>query len=739
MCGIHVLVAPLADSVACALPDTNKAATHKETAAEEAFCAREDKSAAATSTSVSSSTPLSQRRGPDRVGCCQMLADGRQAGGSSCSSDSTNEPMLITVRASVLSMRHGVTSQPVAIRLQKRDSEPLSRSQSQSVAATIASSSTTNNTLVNAAIPYSNQPDAYLAWNGELYQVQDNYINVNIGEVEAALLDSAIRTTSYKDVCSTNLADTSLVASQVQDVLQRQYDSMHQSTSPIQAASLNRISHTSIQQSTNEADCDDTRITSLQEIDTLIASLLHALTRLAHSWTNAEFAFCLVTPYAIFYGRDGWGRRSLLKSRSQSTWILASVAEVTITDTAVQPASTWTEVEPGRVYAYNIHTGTTLVGPCYWWPVDRLQNALSTRGNANESDDNTDSERQQQVQKDVVLPIRHNDRSDTSNTKKVDQEIDNQPSHSPSWQDARDRLIKVLRQAVRMRIEGHESVSLLFSGGLDSVVLAGLVLQCFEENFKACSAENASNNQQETTRVLHLINVSFVADKPTGSEPIAADTQAAIESYKELQGLFPRCHVHLIQERVPYADVQAQASHISRLIYPTDSLLDHNIATALWWAAKAAPDRLVLTGLGADEQLGGYRRHLLAWQSGGWSSLREELDMDQDRLWVRNVGRDDRVICDHGKEGRLPYLDVHVTEYVRSLPLERVVEYNTASDIPGDKRLLRLVAESMGLHAASKAAKRAIQFGSRLSHVCDKEKYGSRRQASRMGNRKGAG
>jgi hypothetical protein len=47
----------------------------------------------------------------------------------------------------------------------------------------------------------------------------------------------------------------------------------------------------------------------------------------------------------------------------------------------------------------------------------------------------------------------------------------------------------------------------------------------------------------------------------------------------------------------------------------------------------------------------------------------------------------------------------------------------------GDKRVLRLVAQRMGLTTASGLVKRAIQFGSRIAHLSDKQRFGSRRQA----------
>ena len=136
----------------------------------------------------------------------------------------------------------------------------------------------------------------------------------------------------------------------------------------------------------------------------------------------------------------------------------------------------------------------------------------------------------------------------------------------------------------------------------------------------------------------------------------------------------------------------------------------------------------MLLGMGADEQLGGYGRHRKAFESDGWPGFVRELQLDQDRLWDRNLGRDDRVCSDHGKEARFPFLDWHVVDLLRSLPPEDVCDFSLPPG-QGDKRILRLVAHRLGLDHAGGLVKRAIQFGSRISHVSDARRFGSRRKA----------
>lgn len=70
--------------------------------------------------------------------------------------------------------------------------------------------------------------------------------------------------------------------------------------------------------------------------------------------------------------------------------------------------------------------------------------------------------------------------------------------------------------------------------------------------------------------------------------------------------------------------------------------------------------QIILTGTGADEQLAGYSRHRGRFQEGGLSALIQELEMELNRISSRNLGRDDRVIADHGKEARYSFLFLYV-------------------------------------------------------------------------------
>jgi len=129
--------------------------------------------------------------------------------------------------------------------------------------------------------------------------------------------------------------------------------------------------------------------------------------------------------------------------------------------------------------------------------------------------------------------------------------------------------------------------------------------------------------------------------------------------------------------------------------------------------------RALLVGIGADEQLAGYGRHRSCYVAGGEVALLAELRRDQQRLWRRNLGRDDRCISDHGRESWFPFLDEVVVRYLQELPLVNKLDL-TLPPGEGDKRILRLAATSLGLTDVALFVKRAIQFGTRISKHTNK-------------------
>ena len=342
---------------------------------------------------------------------------------------------------------------------------------------------------------------------------------------------------------------------------------------------------------------------------------------------------------------------------------------------------TWLELPPGRVYEYNLVDQTIQFSPLTTFPRIPLTRSILD-----------------------CHPLALN----TPNISKPRNVTD-------SMWIASIQFEQILREAVHRRLVSNRNtdpIGVMFSGGLDSVVLA------------AMAASHLQSGQS-----LELFNVTFGNGK-------AADRVAGLQCYQELRALFPEKDIKLVLVDIEQWEmVLEEENGIKMLMNPKTSVMDFNIATALWFASRGtgicdnkpfkSNAKILILGMGADEQLGGYGRHRKAHSQG---KLREELSLDIDRIWERNMGRDDRIISDHGKEARYPYLDPNVMQFLALKPVEDLCDFS-AEPGQGDKRILRLVAQRMQLSTASSLVKRAIQFGSRMSHLSDTRRFGSRRLA----------
>ncbi|XP_016435480.1 uncharacterized protein LOC107761729 isoform X3 [Nicotiana tabacum] len=241
---------------------------------------------------------------------------------------------------------------------------------------------------------------------------------------------------------------------------------------------------------------------------------------------------------------------------------------------------------------------------------------------------------------------------------------------------------------------------------------------------------------------IDLLNVSF-----DGS--CAPDRISARAGLKELQKIAPSRRWKLVEIDAELLKLTSETKHVMSLINPASTYMDLNIGIALWLAASGdgllqdetgnndtsdrvkykSAARILLVGSGADEQCAGYGRHRTKYRNGSWLSLNDEMKLDMQRIWKRNLGRDDRCIADNGKEARFPFLDEDVIRILLDIPLWEIADLDQPIGI-GDKKILREVAYLLGLSEAAALPKRAIQFGSRIARESNRKNFGSNRAAN---------
>lgn len=152
----------------------------------------------------------------------------------------------------------------------------------------------------------------------------------------------------------------------------------------------------------------------------------------------------------------------------------------------------------------------------------------------------------------------------------------------------------------------YPRLGILFSGGLDCMVLAGLA------NSYICKTEaiDLINVAFENPRTLSLSAGSDTFDVP--------DRRTAVQGVQELEELYPNRRWNFVDVNVTYAESLLYTRQICTLMVPANSVMDQSIAMAFWFASRASGKskqskaKVLLSGVGADEQV------KLPLKSAGW-------------------------------------------------------------------------------------------------------------------------
>lgn len=131
------------------------------------------------------------------------------------------------------------------------------------------------------------------------------------------------------------------------------------------------------------------------------------------------------------------------------------------------------------------------------------------------------------------------------------------------------KCLLLLEEAVKIRVscnsKGGSNIALLFSGGLDSTLLALLIDKVLQPGIN-----------------IELINVSFISTDNTFATP---DRLSAIESLSELKNLSPLRNWIFSAIDIPMDTYQNNRSRILSLISPANTAMDLSIAAPFWFAA----------------------------------------------------------------------------------------------------------------------------------------------------------
>ncbi|KAK4598841.1 hypothetical protein RGQ29_016047 [Quercus rubra] len=124
------------------------------------------------------------------------------------------------------------------------------------------------------------------------------------------------------------------------------------------------------------------------------------------------------------------------------------------------------------------------------------------------------------------------------------------------------RIFKAVTCDIRQEV--LTPVAVLFSGGLDSMILSALLDECLDPSYE-----------------IDLLNVSFDGQS-------APDRISAKAGVMELRRIAPLRRWKLVEIDADLSTFDLETKHVMSLINPANTYMDLNIGIALWLAARGS-------------------------------------------------------------------------------------------------------------------------------------------------------
>ncbi|MBE6512902.1 MAG: asparagine synthetase B [Methanobrevibacter olleyae] len=278
-------------------------------------------------------------------------------------------------------------------------------------------------------------------------------------------------------------------------------------------------------------------------------------------------------------------------------------------------------------------------------------------------------------------------------------EYDDYLKTKDSYEVYKELLIDGLYSAVEKRVDNISNVGLIFSGGVDSTILAVLLKQIAEKR-----------NNEDNSIPLNIKLYSVGVEK---SQDIVFSKDMANELDLPIKTI-------IIDENAVKESIKPVLTAIE-----DDNLMKLGVGMTIYLAAKAMKEddvKVALSGQGADELFGGYNRYLKHFEKNSlfdaYFALDEEIYHDIANMHHVNLERDDAVSMANGVELRVPFLDKDIINLALDIPGKYKIRDN--DDILR-KHILRDVAKSIGVpdHIADRP-KKAAQYGSGINKILKK-------------------
>jgi asparagine synthase (glutamine-hydrolysing) len=240
-----------------------------------------------------------------------------------------------------------------------------------------------------------------------------------------------------------------------------------------------------------------------------------------------------------------------------------------------------------------------------------------------------------------------------------------------------------LLMSMKKRTQDFKRVGIIFSGGIDSVIVAWLAKKMVPEV------------------------ICYTAG-------IEGSTDIAFARY-----IAKKLKLKLRVNELTRNEVEQMIPEIINVIENTNAG-QVEVAVPVYAAIKLAHEdgiKVMFTGQGADELFGGYSWYTKVVEKEGYQKLREHMTEDLLLLYKETLEREDKIAMAHSIEMREPFLDMEIIRV--SMQMDLKLNVKSQDDIFG-KHVHRRVAQKLGIPKnIAYRIKEAAQHGSGTHQIFD--------------------
>ncbi|MDW0314698.1 MAG: asparagine synthase (glutamine-hydrolyzing) [Nitrososphaeraceae archaeon] len=242
---------------------------------------------------------------------------------------------------------------------------------------------------------------------------------------------------------------------------------------------------------------------------------------------------------------------------------------------------------------------------------------------------------------------------------------------------------KALLASMKKRTQDFDKVGIIFSGGIDSVIIAWLAKRMVPEVICYTGGIRGSNDIVYARQIAKKLNLKLRVNELTQDE---------------------------VEEMIPEVINTIEDTNAGQV----------EVAIPVYAAVKLAHEdgiNVMFSGQAADELFGGYAWYARVVEKEGYQKLRDHMTQDLLLLYKETLEREDKITMAHSIEMREPFLDIGVIRC--SMGMDLKLNIKGASDILG-KHVHRKLAQKLGIPKnIAYRIKEAAQHGSGMHSIFD--------------------